>query len=154
MIIKKIEHIWSIICSKSIIDQESNNLSLLNVIEQLTVDAKKIESSGRDEKNRVYVVPIEMTLVSRFKKVVDPKEKIFLEAQYRQFDPDKRLLGTLDTQFEMGNGIKNFRLRNLFNNLPITKSGTYTFVINLREKGENAFIEVATIPLDITLNIK
>ena len=39
-----IEHIWTVICSRSIIDSETNNISLLETLEQLTIESP-IESN-------------------------------------------------------------------------------------------------------------
>ena len=32
-----IDHVWSILCANAVVDSESNNLSLFNILEQLTV---------------------------------------------------------------------------------------------------------------------
>jgi len=35
-----IKHVWSILCEKSILDQETNNVSITNAIEQLNLSLK------------------------------------------------------------------------------------------------------------------
>ena len=40
---KKVAHLWSIMCRNSIVDGETNNLSLLNIIEELRITTERVE---------------------------------------------------------------------------------------------------------------
>src|SRR5687768_16274240 len=44
-----IRHVWSVLCSKSTVDRETNNVSLIEVLEQLEITATvtRIGSSGQ-----------------------------------------------------------------------------------------------------------
>ena len=53
-----IDHVWTILCSRAVIDRDTNNMSLLEVIEQLTLgDASPpVEGEG--------LAPIQLELVT------------------------------------------------------------------------------------------
>ena len=39
-----IEHIWSVLCSRSVIDSETNNVSIQDVIEHIIINAEPTEN--------------------------------------------------------------------------------------------------------------
>jgi len=51
-----LEHIWSVLCSRSVIDSETNNVSIQDVIEQITINAEPAENG---------FLPFPMELITR-----------------------------------------------------------------------------------------
>lgn len=58
-----IRHVWTVLCSQSIIDRETNNLSLIEVLEQITVVATPV--AGREG-----VIPLHMEVVTSWVRTV------------------------------------------------------------------------------------
>ena len=61
----KIEHVWSVLCEKSVIDSETNNLSLTNILEEIQISLKEKGIIDSSEKT----VPINFELVTMWRKI-------------------------------------------------------------------------------------
>ena len=64
-----IKHIWSILCKESIINQDDNNLSLIDVLEQLQVVA--VPQGEVKETEPSINVPINYELVTFLTRIGD-----------------------------------------------------------------------------------
>jgi len=147
----KIIQEWSILCSNSLVDMDSNNLSLFNIIEQINLELKtdkKFDEKAGDD------FPLSMVLVSRFRKTIPEDEPIKGDVKIDFISPDKELLGSFSQSLELGVGIDNIRIRSGIEGLKLTKSGMYHFVIFLKEQSEKKFEVVYSLPLKVTLNVK
>ena len=144
---RKIEHIWSILCEKSIIDQDSNNISLQNVLEQLQltpgVDAKLGKDVNSAEKN----VPINFELITMWDRVakgdIDEQIKIAL------VDPEGKAIATTDHPLKLSSSLQRLRFRIRYNGIKVTIPGKYRF--SIRMKGEKEYEEVGRVYLDIKI---
>ena len=153
--IGSVEHVWSLICSRSTIDSETNNLSLFNVIERITVNipVEAIEKA-KISKAKGFLTQIDFEVVSRFRKITENKIVAF-DVRLRLLSPDSRILMTsVEQRIAMREGIKNMRVRNRFNSLPVEKSGDYMIVVDIKEVEEAHYAEVGRIPLEILVNIE
>ena len=66
-----LKHIWTVLCRRSVIDQETNNLSIHDVFEQIEVDVKVNPDKQGDVKE--FNVPIEYEVINFWMKVNDEK---------------------------------------------------------------------------------
>lgn len=133
-----IQHVWSVLCTRSSIDSETNNISLLEVVEKLTL------FGGRNE----GVVPIQVELVTLWSRENLADEESG-EARMTCLAPDGTHLVpptpyTVDlTQFG------RTRHRNRINGIPVRGSGKYTFLTELRRDDE--WTAVSRVPLEIAI---
>lgn len=131
-----IEHVWTVVCSKAVIDRETNNVSLQNVLEQLHIKGEPkseglvpmpfdvISLWSRSDDNEPYEGPMRMTFVS-------PSGKKLITTEGR--------INLLETE----------RSRTVIHSqgIPIEEAGRFRFNIEHRLEGENEWHKVASIPL-------
>lgn len=147
----KISHEWSVLCSKSILDKDTNNLSLINLIEQIGFDVQLTEGSSWDE-SVGEVFQLEMVLVSRFRKLVADTEVVSFDTKIDFVSPEGKIIASYEQPVEMGQGMDNIRARYGIGGLRITKEGMYQFVVNTKEQGAEKYKKLYSVPLKIGLN--
>jgi hypothetical protein len=148
-----INHEWSVLCTNAIVDNDTNNISLFNVIEQVKLDVNLKDDKEWDEKTGDNF-PVNMILVTRLRKMVDEKKLVKGNLKIDLISPDKKPLGSFEQDFELIDGVDNMRMRVGIEGLKITKSGIYYFVVNLKEESEEKYKKVYSLPLKVNLNIK
>lgn len=142
-----IQHIWTVICSNSVIDQDSNNISLQSVIEQLNI-AGTPPASGV-----VPAVPISLEVVTLWARAdfdVPGRGRARVTFLFPSGIPSAPL------QFEYGIDLSSFkrnRTRWHINGLPIRESGRHIFRVEFQNEGENVWREVATVPLEVIVEL-
>ncbi len=100
-----IKHIWTILCSNSSIDQNTNNVSLFNVIEQVELqafDKKKINE--KQEKG----IPLNCELISLWNRKDNAKKGY--EEKVEFVDPAGAILNTIETPLKIPDNIQSFRM--------------------------------------------
>jgi hypothetical protein len=133
-----IDHIWTVVCSRSVIDRESNNISIQNVLEQVTVNGP-LQAGA--------VIPIEMELVSLWTKT-DPSLPHRGQARVTLVSPTGHPLRTTELEIDMST-YERYRTRNRFQGLPVSAPGRHIFRIEVREDGTDVWRQVAAIPLQV-----
>lgn len=140
-----IKHIWSILVQKSIIESQTNSLSLIDVMEELTVGINKVKSSN--EKDSTINVPINYEIVSylsRDREDIEPKIKIEI------INPSNKILKVFEYPIAWEKGKQRMRVRMCINGLGVDEGGSYTFKVWLKEDKENYKI-AAEIPLLVNI---
>jgi hypothetical protein len=149
----KFTHRYSLLCQKTIIDSKTNNLSLIDIIEEikLFVDKKNYKDVYGEEfgKGSNFEVPISFELVSAWLnnkrsksidliiKFVSPSGKRMLEHKpYFRVDEKKHVVRS---SLKI-NGLKLEQ-----------KSGEYNFVIHYRDNNKAKYKVVEKIPIQIKL---
>ena len=142
-----VNHIWSLLCRRSTIDSETNNLSIYDVFEQLTIDLK-IKTGNADKVTKINV-PIEYEVVSLWSKSED---KVYSgEAKVEIIDPTGETGKVFEEPIEMPQTMKRLRTRLRISGFVAEKSGIYNFQVSYRVKGEDKYKKVADIPLEIII---
>lgn len=149
----KINHEWSVLCSNALVDKDSNNLSLINLIEQISLDVELKEGNVWDD-NKGDAFPLNMVIVSRLRKVIDDQDLVNGDIKVDFISPEKETISSFQQNFELGKGIDNIRIRFGIGGLVLKTSGIYNFVINLREDSNEKYNKVYSVPLKVALNIK
>lgn len=138
-----IDHVWTVLCSRSVIDQDSNNITLFEVLEQLTITGPPLVTG------EVGVVPIACELVTLWSRTRDnqasrgygravllsPSETVIREQEY---DIDLTVHART-------------RHRVRLHGLPIQEAGRYRFRVDVRDEGEREWRTVASVPLEVVL---
>lgn len=138
-----IEHIWTVLCSRAIVDRRSNNVSLIHVVDQFTLEVPK-EAPER------VVVPVELTVASLWRREDDEAPVASDGRLYIQFPNGERIQAQ---EFEIDLS-EHSRTRNFveMNGLPVQRSGVYRFVVERERDGE--WIEISRTPLQVIKNIQ
>jgi hypothetical protein len=137
-----IEHLWSVLCVRAIVDRDLNSLSLIDVIEQLSVNAP-IPKPGEPG-----FVNMGLTVASL----------------WRRTDLNKQALGECSVVLRFPDGteqplpvnlvidLKRYeRMRTLgrLNGVPVGEPGTYRFLVRFKPNGEDKWTEVASLPMEV-----
>lgn len=136
------EHIWSILCRSQIVDRERNNLSLIDIVEQINFGVKK----------EIDHVPVQLYLVSMWWRT----DQGVSESAYERFQiiaPDGETLFTSPKiQIDL---TLHTRSRTVIEvtGLPFKTNGIYKFVIQSALDEESEWINLALVPLEINREI-
>lgn len=141
-----IKHIWSVLCRESIIDSETNNISLLNVFEQLSAD---VSISAPDKKHTRVNVPIKYEVVSLWSKLSNKKVNARIEVEI--VDPQGQNLKSFTQELEFPAKMRRMRSRLRITGMSLTVPGDYKYKIKIKEENQDKYIAVAELPLQVEL---
>ena len=138
-----IDHVWSVVCSRAVIDSDSNNVSLQNVLEQISV----AEDLDPDQTNTIPTRFEVVTLWARseFDESAQGLQKVTL------LSPAGEALVAAEAQINLAEA-RRYRYRAKFSALPLRGEGRYVFRIEYRTGQEEAWTKVADIPLEVVVN--
>ena len=141
------KHIWSVLCRHSIIDSESNNISLIDVLEGVQANYKP----KNDDKNngRPTIIPVDFEIVSFFEDIDTSKELRF-KIKIDIIAPGNIVNNGSENEVVLPIGPKRLRQRSRINGLPVTVSGSYRMVVKIKQDKEE-FKTVVELPLDVTI---
>lgn len=141
----QMQHIWSIVCQKGLVDRETNLLSVIDIFEQLTLPINdSTPFNGKD----IVSVGFNYEVVTFWKRISGDKP-IQGDVLIKIFSPNGKELANFPIKFEFPTNMKNFRAKIRMNILPVVDSGTYKFVVMQKEK--NDYKTVAELPFEVTL---
>ncbi|MEK7103001.1 MAG: hypothetical protein AAB870_01490 [Patescibacteria group bacterium] len=135
------QHIWSVLCQKSIIDRESNLLSIIDCLEEINFTTEKniIDS---------VVIPIEFQIINFW--IID-NNLSSLTLKIDLLDPDKSIISNYENSFAINKGALRFRSITKIQGITATKSGRYTFRISTKDNEKNLYNIMSELPLDIKI---
>ncbi len=151
---KDIKHVWSILCESSTVDQQSNNVSIHKVLEQLNVDLTKINKELYDKKtliNNPAQIIFPFQIVSMWQSI-NPKKIPAADVEIELFDFIGQSLQKIN--FRLTFEKDKTRMRTIIGSqaIIVTGTGVYLFKIKIKECGESVFTEVGEIPLEVRVN--
>lgn len=132
-----LEHIWSVLCSRSVIDSETNNVSIQDVIEQITIKAEPTE-------NGFLPFPLELITLWGRRDINKPSmgsERVAFVT------PSGKNEIISEAEIDLTN-VERHRQRVRFPGLPVSESGRYYFKVEVRS-GNNEWKQVSAIPLQV-----
>ena len=142
----QLQHIWSILCQSSSVDQKSQNISLFNVIEQIN-----IQRNANNTNNGAPVkIPFPTHLVVLLRKL--DKSDSTGSMKIEIIDPENKTLDSKITPINITDLTKD-RWRFIFSipTMTITTPGYYTFRILLKINTAN-YVTINELPLSVTIN--
>ncbi len=153
--INSVSHIWSLISSYSVLDQESNNLSLFNLIEKISVNVPEAEmlKLQKEGANKGFMFPFNFEVISRFLKNQGNQIAAF-DLRVRMVNPDGKSLSTAEQKIALNKDIRNMRVRTRFGSIFLDKAGDYSIAIDIKDVEDTRYVEVSRIPLEVMINIK
>jgi hypothetical protein len=137
-----IQHIWTVLCTRSSIDRQTNNISLFEVIEEL-----RVEGLG----GQPGVVPCPLELVSLWTRS-DPNVPTRGEARITLHTPGGQTPISQTQPVDLQE-YRRLRSRARVPGLPVDQAGVYMFVVECRELGQEQWLRVARIPLEVQVMV-
>jgi hypothetical protein len=142
----KINLRWAIACEHAIADQRTNNLSLINFLEEIKIRVEK----GYDKKSKINI-STSLNIVALWERLTCDKEENY-SFKLAFFSPNNKLLFEKDIEIKFKKDILRMRSIFLINKLSIYPvSGRYVFKIQ-RKKESNKLATISEIPLMININ--
>ena len=138
-----IRHIWSVFCSKGSVDQQTNSVSLFEVIEELQIRvAPNVEFP--------IVSPFPVLMVSYWCRT-DREVPIQGEQRLRLISAEGGELGSFvgDIDLESAGRSRSFAR---FGGLRLGGAGRHEWEVAWRVKGDEDWNVVASIPFDLTVS--
>ena len=132
-----IRHIWSVLCSHSVIDKDTNNVSIHNVIEQISIH-------GEPQADGFLSMPFEIiSLWTRdlSNTPIDGSERISLITP----SGDESVAAEVELDLTK---VERHRHRVKFSGLPVVEEGNYYFKVESKY-GDTEWNEVARLPLKV-----
>jgi hypothetical protein len=144
-----IKHIWSVLCSQSARDADSQNISLFNVIEQLQVTLV----AGAPE-DAVHLLPIPLELITLWERggweANEHAPGTVVQATVSVLDPTGRSLAQAQMTADLSAN-RRCRSKLVFGGMPVTVSGRYVVQVSLQEEGEGEPGIVAEVPVEVNI---
>ena len=143
-------NIWSALCARSLIDQRTNALSLIDCLDEITVNFATPEEMNAPSKN----IPIIFEMVSLWHDDVNRSQERVLPYTIEIYDPKGDKINEFKNEAKFEAGKSRLRTITGINGLKLTTEGKYLFQV--RQDGEAKGKLVSTIPVDVKflLNIK
>jgi hypothetical protein len=138
-----IKHVWSVICAKSSIDNETNLISISEVLENLDLRDKVL---GEDLKG---VLEIKNEVVSCYFRDGEAKTAESVTQQIVVISPDGREIANNTTRVEFPIGIIRMRNRVKSDGMPVAGFGIHIYEVRLKNEVDEDFQTVARIPISV-----
>ncbi|HWN42141.1 MAG TPA: hypothetical protein VNW71_07945 [Thermoanaerobaculia bacterium] len=134
------EHIWTVLCSRSVIDKDTNQVSLFDVVESVT--AKLLQPLPPAPK--VGLLAFRSELVTLWKRSSDDEKVVTFKSEIITPDGREVATSTMEAEFTQPRLRINFKAEAL----PIVGSGTYLFKV-YAQVGDDCV--TGSIPLEVNL---
>jgi hypothetical protein len=135
-----IDHVWTVVCSNAVIDEESKNVSLHSVIEQLRIMSSPIPN-GR--------LPLRLDIVTLW-ALSDFDVPAQGEGRVTFLSPSgKAMIEPYRYPIDLRQH-RRHRQRGHMEMLPVEESGRHTFRVDLRLENETEWRTVAAVPLEVS----
>jgi len=140
---KNIEAIWSLLCSSSSIDQETNNISLYKVLERLVLTkGKETPPPGP------HAIPLQYEYIILLQRPDPVEDKKTYPLTLRVRDPKGIILNEAPIPAVFDAGKKRLRIRMQNNVFAISGAGEYRLEALL----EGNETPIASTPLEVVIN--
>lgn len=136
---------WTIACQTSIIDNQTNQISLISVVEQIDFNMES------NTEVKVETLPIVMDLVSMWQRS-DLNEPEQSRARLLIQLPNAKSVPGFEYEIDL---ISNSRFRSIgrIGGLPFGSNGTYKFVVELFNETSQEWAVVSIYPIEVTATL-
>jgi len=143
-----IKHIWSVLCSQSLIDASSNNISLIGILEEIHLTRKP--SSPKRQKERMKgkpAFPIVMEWVTLWERTPGESANL-VPVRDIVSAPSGEILVQQEYNIDFGKH-NRMRWRRKFSGLPERGPGQYQFCTQIKDEKTNTWESVSSLPLEV-----
>lgn len=151
--LKKIENLWTILCQGSTVDATTNNLSLINIVEQIQIGKRDLEGKIIIPE-RGEAVPLNFQVVSLWKRLISLENEFSFDAELRVFDPEGKELSKHGFPVQMMKWKERMRSIVTIQGFKVTIPGEYTLKLYARENSKEKFEEASRSSLAVQFAIK
>jgi hypothetical protein len=138
--------IWAVLCERAIIDRDTNNVSLINVIEEIAISVQPPEGAP-DEASDGRLVLANMELVVLWvRSDLEVPERGY--GRIRVIAPDEREAPTHENEVDLTQYLR-LRTRIRLTSLPMRGSGVYRIKIEGRAPPSSEWTEEFDLPLRV-----
>lgn len=141
------KHIWTVLCYKGSLDKYSNQVSLLDVLEEVEVGL--VEAIPEDAENAV--IPFNMNLVSLWIRS-DPETPESVSTRYSIVSPKGDVVLTWDHAVSLS---EHMRARSFLRlaQFPFRGPGDYAFRVEMRDEESGQWNRVSEVPLRLKISL-
>ena len=131
-----IEHVWTVLCSRAVVDEYSKNASLQNTLEQIVIATEPLPET---------LIPFRHDVMSYWVRS-DPDVPAKGKTRLSVVLPSGDVFGSNELEIDL---VAHTTMRNRihFEALPIAEAGRHHFVVELQIEGKEEWQQVAAIPL-------
>ncbi len=141
-----IDHVWSILCSRAIIDLRTNNISLIDIVEEIMVPVPPTYITER----KPLPLALAITVVSLWRRELDDQPTKG-RGRVRLLMPHQNEAKQISVyEIDLSEKLRT-RAYGDIPGIPFMGPGTYRFIIQLQNEREDEWKEVASIPLRVTM---
>ena len=135
-----IEHLWSILCQNCLVDKITNTISLIEVVEDLSVGGQ-LPATG------VGVIPIRCSLVSSWER--RPADQATRgTAKFRAVRPTGESDVEQEYSIDLSSSARSRTIAKI-NGITFRELGMHIFEIYMKDEGGTEWTKVAAIPINI-----
>jgi hypothetical protein len=148
------EHIWSVLCTKHLIDPQANIISLVDVLEMLVIsDGEAQLASAKAEGKHGIVVEQPMQVVTYWCRS-DPGKAETSKGRVAFHDPEGKKLTEIHLTINLQHDWGGYRHTANFGHVPVTGFGMYWFVVEQKRRNTSrskneSWVRETRIPLQI-----
>jgi hypothetical protein len=131
-------HVWTVICSRAVLDKYSNNISLQNVLERLTV-------KGNPQPQTVIPMPLQIATMW-IRAVPDEPTRGHTRVQFVL--PSGAIFTSHEVDIDLTEHETHRHVLSL-TNLPISEAGRHFVIVETQDENGEDWHQVASVPLRI-----
>ncbi len=137
------KHAWTILCQKAIIDKVTNNLSLIDSVEELNIS---LAANDLDKTPRA--LPVSFEIVS-FWYDNNPQTESKGTLQVEIYNSKNTKLHEFHHEFVIPKNYKRMRTRIIVKGLPFSEPGDYIFKIKYQKPDQTNYTLATELPFEI-----
>ena len=148
----EVKIVSAIVCQSSLLDQQTNNISLLNVLEDVRFDIKIADAKADISKG--ISLPFQFDFVVMFARsdTLKVEKELSFNGKVSLVSPEGIVLIDNPIQGVIEKGKKRFRMTIKFNGVKLTKSGVYVFRCSIFGTQKDN-IQTSETPVDFVVNL-
>ena len=143
-----IKHIWSVLCSQSLIDASSNNISLIGILEEIHLTRKPSSPKRQKETTKGKpAFPIVMEWVTLWERTPGESANL-VPVRDIVSAPSGEILVQEEYNVDFGKHSR-MRWRRKLSGLPERGPGRYQFCTQIKDEKTNTWESVSSLPLAV-----
>lgn len=145
------ENMWSVVCNKTLTNPETGTISLIDVVEKVTIGLSLENQTGEAIKELHGKISADMHLVSFF-KIHDQSTAFYLKVQLVTPKGDKHQL--FEQRYQLPTEQRNFRHNLHIRSFFIDGDGVYYLKTESKMKKSDEYEEVSKAEVHVVIDIK
>lgn len=135
-----IDHVWSVLCWRSVVDRQRNNISLLEAIDRITITGPLAPEGA--------AIPLELHLVTLWSRR-DDNSPCSGRGHMQLLSPSGEIAGESEYDIDLSENLQFQSILHI-NGIPVKEEGRHTFCVQLQEGTK--WKDVARIPFRILVD--